>query len=275
MFARRIAALSLPIFGLACNLGADIAQQDAQELVDTVNDSASFVPEIAAEFEAAQIAAIAAPDANTIAGELATRIAANHACATATATANVVTVDWACTIGAGAQSTNIAGQTTIDVSVVDQTVTFAGSTPALTVGLANVNSATTLVVDLGATTATIDRDVVATRGDDVLTVSLNGSADFVNNGGLRTVTIDATREVEFNQFERTHVWSGVVFQEGVRLPLAGEIEVEGARGGSLNAVFSTEGDESRVEVTVVGRRGNERFFSFVIDTANDDEVIPE
>lgn len=275
--SQRIAALSLPLLLVACGGRIeDLAEQDAQELVDTVNDSASFVPEMTAEIEAAQIAAIAAPDADLIASELASRVEANHACATAAAAANVVTIDWACTIGEGDQATDLAGQTTITVSVDGDTVTYAGQTADLAVGALDVTSATTLVVDRGDTTASITRDVTITKGSDTLTISLDGTADLVVNGDVRTLTIDATRNVQFNNFTRTHVWTGVTFQEGVRLPVAGTIDVDGARGGSLNAIFETDAAGlTTLTLTVENRRGAERVFVFTVDTANGDVVVPE
>lgn len=259
-----------------------IAQDEAQSIVDSAAAEGVATIDYIDQFEAADITGQAAISADTIAENLAIRINANHAkCATAIATANVVTTNWDCTVGEGDQAVTINGTTTINVTVNGQTVTFDGSTTGLTANEVTVDSATQFVVDLQATTATITRNVSLAKGDDILTIDLDGTAVFDNSGqGSRKVTVNATREVQLNNLSRTQTWQDVVYEEGKRLPISGTISVDGA-ARDVTAVFSQDAEgvvTIEVDVIVTNQQGEvvrTSSFVFIVDTANGDAVVPE
>lgn len=282
MFMRATALLCASLLSLGCvGAGDEEILEGTQQLVDSTEDASAFVTEVSDQIElGGSFAAAALPTAEEAALSLAERISQNHpACATATAAGTTVTVAWSCTKGQGAQAVAISGTTTIEVSsdAAASTLTFVGSTDGLSAGLVTVSAATTVVVDVATKTATIDRDVTVTKDGQTLTISLLGDATLDNTDpAARRLTINAERTVSFGGQVRTQTWTAVVFQEGVRLPLSGNIRVEGARGGSFDASFSNDG-AGLVTVTVVltNRRGQSETRIFVVDTANGDVVAPQ
>jgi hypothetical protein len=272
---QRIVTACLPVLALACNPNQDqkIAQDEAQSIVNSAASEGAATIDYADQFEAADIVGVQAVDADTIAANLANRINTNHAgCAAAVSAANVVNVDWGCTIGEGDQAVTVDGTTTVTVEIVDQSVVFTGTSDALNSNGLTLDSTTIFTVIPGEQTATIERDVTFTKGDDTLTIQLDGTAVFDNSGPARRVTIDAVREVQLNDLNRTQTWTDVVFEEGLRLPVSGVIDVDGAVR-DVNAIFTQDANIVTIDVTVVNRRGESNFI-FTVDTTNGDTVEP-
>jgi hypothetical protein len=271
---QRIVSILLPIFALACNFGGRdllIAEDEAQSLLNSTASEGAATVDYLDQFEAANIVGVAALDANTVATNLANRINNNHAnCAAAVAVTNVVTVDWGCTLGQGEQAVTIDGTSTVTVTIDAEAVVFTGVSEGLNSNGLSLDSNTVFTVIPGALTATIVRQVNFAKGDDTLSINLNGSAAF-DNTDSRQITVNATRVVQLNDLTRTQTWTNVVFEEGKRLPLSGTVNVDGALR-DVTAVFSQEADLVTINVTVVNRRG-EKSFIFTVDTANGDVVV--
>ena len=271
---QRIASILLPLMSLAC-AGKDqqIAEDEAQSVVNSALSEGAATVEYVDQFEAADLSGIAVLDPNIVAANLAERINNTHAdCAAAAAVTNVVTVDWGCTLGEGEQAVTIDGGTTVTVTLDGEAVVFTGASEGLTSNGLALESSTVFTVVPGAQTAAITREVSFNKGDDTLSISLDGEASVDNAGqGSRKATVNATRVVQLNALTRTQTWSDVVFEEGKRLPVSGTVAVDGAVR-DVTAVFSQEAEVVTINVNVVNRRG-ESDFIFTVDTANGDVVV--
>lgn len=240
--AQRVAWLVVVPLLVACKFRNErLALENTQEVADVMSESPSFVSEVIAEIEAAQLAE---PEPELVALALESTLTANHSCAAVSVAGAVVTVDWSCTIGESAFSSRLEGQTTITVTVAGDTISYRNQSEAFSVDRLEVSADTTVSLERGDTNATITRNASVNKEGESFTLSLEGAAALFTSEDGKDLVVDATRDTKRGALTRTHIWTGVRLREGIRYPILGFVDVPDARAGSINVSIDTFGLEA-------------------------------
>jgi hypothetical protein len=267
---------------LACAPAATTSQQELARgevttTVDTFWDWPYYVPMYQDELflsDGFPFAARALVPADTIARNLAARLDGRLGPDCPAAVVNDVDaarvdVRWGCTLGDGAQSVTLSGGSTAVVTTDDitNTATFTHSTTGLRVDDASIDAASAVRITAGNPKAKFTHTAVITRGSQTTSVDQRGDIALDDSDPRAvTLTISGTREVSRSGATRTQTWRDVTFREGVRLPISGDIRVEGASGGVVDVTFTNDGaNEVTVEAAVTGSDGRTERFNFTVD----------